>query len=120
MTAPAQRQPSSEHASSPRAYTLALIALLVLLAVTVGVYEVEAGRFALLIALIVATIKAGIVAFVFMELGHASATARAVAAVALFTVATLVGLSYLDWGDRDRALDRRTAPISIRAREGGP
>jgi cytochrome c oxidase subunit IV len=100
----------------PRAYTWTLVALLALLAATVLAAELPLERAALPIALAIAALKAALVVSVFMELRSASGTARAVAGVALFTTTLLFGLSYLDWGQRDRGWESPTIITSSRDR----
>jgi caa(3)-type oxidase subunit IV len=109
----------SEHAPAPRAYALALFALLVLLAITVAVAQLELHRFALLAAMVIAIIKAAIVLLVFMELGAAAHTTRAIAVLCLFAAAILGGLSYIDWGDRDHDLETAHVPVNDRVHAGG-
>jgi cytochrome c oxidase subunit 4 len=108
----------SRHAPTPRAFVLALSALLALLVVTVAIAQLEVGRLALALAIVIAAIKAAIVLFVFMELGGAANPTRAAAVLCLFTAALLGGLSYLDWGDRDRGLESGQAPVRERAHVG--
>jgi heme/copper-type cytochrome/quinol oxidase subunit 1 len=54
--------PSNEHAESGRAYVLAWLALLVLTLVSFGAHFLELGAFATAVSLIIAGIKAGVVA----------------------------------------------------------
>jgi cytochrome c oxidase subunit 4 len=64
----------TEHASDPRAeartYTLTLVALLILTAITVGASYINFGAGNVVIALAIATMKACIVALFFMHLLH--------------------------------------------------
>jgi caa(3)-type oxidase subunit IV len=104
----------------PRAYTLALLALLLLLAATIGANELPFPRAALAIALLIASVKAGLVVYTFMELRDSAASTRTTAAICVFTAATLFGLSAVDWTERDRRLESPRVPISSRARLAGP
>jgi cytochrome c oxidase subunit IV len=69
--------------SSGRAVAGALVVLLLLTSTSWAVAGVNLGAWNLVVALAIAATKAGIVAFVFMELAHASTAARVVAGVTL-------------------------------------
>ncbi|MFN0100455.1 MAG: cytochrome C oxidase subunit IV family protein [Bryobacteraceae bacterium] len=58
------------HSSSPRIYAIILGALLILTAITVGAAYVNFGSFNLIIAVLIATLKATLVALFFMHLRH--------------------------------------------------
>ncbi len=64
----------TEHADNPKAetvkYTITLVALLILTAITVGASYINFGPGNVVIALTIATIKASIVALIFMHLLH--------------------------------------------------
>ncbi len=86
--------PLSEHVneiggSSGRALAGALLVLVVLTATSWALANVQLGAWNLVVALGIAVVKAGTVAFVFMELSHASTAARVVAGVTLFFILLL-------------------------------
>jgi cytochrome c oxidase subunit 4 len=64
----------TEHAANPKAeaakYVATLVALLILTAITVGASYINFGSGNIVIALTIATIKASIVALIFMHLLH--------------------------------------------------
>lgn len=76
--------------TSGRRYVLALIALLLLTALTFGLHFAPlGGSLGVSVALVIAAVKVGIVAAVFMELRDAFAATRLVAAVSVAFVALL-------------------------------
>lgn len=120
MTPMTLHPPSSTetpHAPTPRAYTWTLLSLLVLLAATVATADLPLGRNGLWLALIIATAKAALVLAVFMELAGASTSVRAAAVIALFTIGMLLGLTFVDVGERNRAVEKSGAPITTRPRD---
>ncbi len=90
-------------------YLRTLVALLVLLAATVGVGMLPLGRFGLLAAMAVAGLKAGLVAAVFMHLDRASPVTRIFAAAGLLWLGILIGLVLAD------VATRTPAPVPISA-----
>ncbi|HTL32021.1 MAG TPA: cytochrome C oxidase subunit IV family protein [Kofleriaceae bacterium] len=76
--------------TSGRRYVLALIALLLLTALTFGLHFAPlGGTLGVSVAMLIAAVKVGIVAAVFMELRDAFAATRLVAAVSVAFVALL-------------------------------
>ncbi|HEU4578068.1 MAG TPA: cytochrome C oxidase subunit IV family protein [Polyangiaceae bacterium] len=85
---------SNAHAESGRAYVFAWLALLVLTLVSFGAHYLELGAFATAVSLIIAAVKAGVVALVFMHLKTESVSVRTVAALNLAWVALIcVGIA---------------------------
>ena len=85
---------SNAHAESGRAYVFAWLALLVLTLVSFGAHYLELGAFATAVSLIIAAVKAGVVAPVFMHLKTESVSVRTVAALNLAWVALIcVGIA---------------------------
>jgi len=74
---------------SGRAYVLAWLGLLVLTLVSFGAHYLELGAFATAVSLIIAAVKAGVVALVFMHLKTESVSVRTVAALNLAWVALI-------------------------------
>jgi cytochrome c oxidase subunit 4 len=73
--------------SSGTTLVVALVTLLALTGLSWWLANVDLGAFNTVVALAIAAIKASIVAFGFMELGHASTTARI---IVVTTVAFIV------------------------------
>src|SRR6185436_12525535 len=94
--------PSAAHVTSVRSYALVLALLLVLTALTAGASTLRLSHGAIAVALLIAALKASLVAAVFMHLRVDSPTLRAVLVLALCLSAVLFGLSALDWAGRDR------------------
>jgi len=90
-----------------RTLGLAWLALLALMFASLASSFQKLGAFNLVAGLVIATIKTGIVAWVFMRLSQASALLRLVAVAALGTWALLVALSGVDY------LTRPAAPAHV-------
>jgi cytochrome c oxidase subunit 4 len=101
---------------------LAWAALLALMLTSLGSAYVPLGAWGnLAVGLVIAALKAGLVAVVFMRLRRAAAATRIAAGVALATLAALVALGFLDYATRrvERApwqLPQQLEPIVPRAR----
>jgi cytochrome c oxidase subunit 4 len=102
-----------------RSYALVLLALLALTALTAGVSFLHLAHGAIVIALLIATLKAALVATVFMHLGKDAPALRAVLALALCLAAALFGLSALDWSSRDGDFESLPAQSSVALRARG-
>ena len=89
-----------EHPVSGARYVLALLALLVLTALTFGLHFASLGRAGLVIALSIASLKVAIVALVFMELLDSIASMRVVAIASVIFLALLCVGIYGDVGFR--------------------
>lgn len=76
------------------------LALMVLLAATLGGAFLPIGRFNIALALAIAVAKGLIVVFVFMELTHGHTLRRLFAAAGLFWLIFLFGLSMTDYATR--------------------
>jgi cytochrome c oxidase subunit 4 len=92
--------PEAGPPASGRPLVLALLALLVLTAISWGVAHLPLGRAAIPIALAIAAIKAAVVAYWFMELPLASTPAKIVAMVTLVFIALLCAGTVGDLGLR--------------------
>jgi cytochrome c oxidase subunit 4 len=91
-----QGMPREGHeAGSGVPYVLALVALLVLTALTFGLhYAPLGGALGLVVALAIAALKVGIVGMIFMELRESYAATRFVAAVGVaFVVLLCLGIA---------------------------
>lgn len=96
----------AERGPSARALTLNLIALLVLAGLSLVLRFAHLGGYSFLAALLIATIKAALVAIVFMELLHEKPTVRFAIATGVTLFALLVVLVLAD------VLTRTTPPLS--------
>lgn len=75
---------------------LVWLALLVLLGLTFGAAHIPLGSFNVVVGLLVAAIKAGLVVVVFMGLGRSAALMRLAIAAGLFWLAILFTLTLND------------------------
>lgn len=72
------------------------IALMVLTAITVGVAYTDLGFLHVVVALTVATIKAGLVIMFFMHLRYATLAIRTMVFTAFFMLAIAIGFTFFD------------------------
>lgn len=103
-TAPTNAAHAAHHdreANAPLHYLLTLLALLTLTAITVGVSYIDFGAGNIIVAVVVATIKAILVGLIFMHLLH-DKKINAVIFVAAFLFLSLLFLfTFLDQGSRE-------------------
>jgi cytochrome c oxidase subunit 4 len=92
-----------------RRAALVWLALTLALAATVAGAFLEIGAWKLPLALLIAAVKAGLVAGVFMELARAGAGARIAALVGLMWLALMLSLTFADEGTRQRLPEGFTA-----------
>ncbi len=91
----------SEHIVTARTYIAVWLALLVLTAVTAGVAFIDLGPFNTIVALVIATFKAVLVALIFMHVKYASEKLTKVVLVsAVFWLLILLVLSLADYTTR--------------------
>jgi|SRR4051812_9052543 cytochrome c oxidase subunit 4 len=100
------------HVLPVRSYVRVLAALLILTGITAGASYLHLRHGAIVVALVIAAIKASLVIAIFMHLHEDSPALGAVLALALFLVSVFFGLSALDWSGRDRELERLPAQSS--------
>jgi cytochrome c oxidase subunit IV len=100
----------TEHAVSPQAearkYLITLVALLILTAITVGASYINFGSCNIVIALTIATIKATIVALIFMHLLHDKPVNAVIAVAGFVFLGIFLMFDFLD-------VDSRTNPQPI-------
>ncbi|UCG51660.1 MAG: cytochrome C oxidase subunit IV family protein [Candidatus Latescibacterota bacterium] len=77
-------------------YVLTWVTLLILTAITVTVAGMHLGKLSVLVAVVVATVKAGVVLYFFMHLKYESALFKIMVYVALGTLMIFVGLTFFD------------------------
>lgn len=88
------------HHPSSRTYYIIFAALLVLLAVTVGVAELPVGNWGLAIAVIVASTKALLILLYFMHVKDSRPLIWLLAGAGFFWLAILFGLTVTDFATR--------------------
>jgi cytochrome c oxidase subunit 4 len=91
----------SEHIVPARTYVAIWLALLVLTGITAGVAFIDLGPFNTIVALVIATFKATLVALIFMHVKYASERlTKAVLGAAIFFLILLLSLSLADYTTR--------------------
>ena len=77
-------------------YLAVWVTLLVLTALTVAVAGLELGKISVMVALAIATFKSWMVANHFMHLKYEDRTFKIMVLIALATLATVIGFTFLD------------------------
>jgi cytochrome c oxidase subunit 4 len=90
----------TEHIDSIRTYTLVLLALLVLTAVTTLVAFVDLGEFSVVVALAIAVCKMLLVALFFMHVRHSTRLTKLVVLGGLLWLVILLMLTLSDFTTR--------------------
>jgi cytochrome c oxidase subunit 4 len=112
------------HSSSPRIYLVVLGMLLVLTAITVGAAYVNFGQFNLIIAVLIATVKATLVALFFMHLRHDPPINAIIFVSSLIFLSLLLLFPLIDIQSRDRVvpygLRMQVQPAKPAAAAGAP
>ena len=93
-------QEHSEHIVSPGTYTIIIISLLILTALTVGAAYVNLGRFNIVVALTIATIKATLVVLIFMHAKYVAQRTKLVIIAGIFWLALLLFMTLSDYASR--------------------
>ena len=100
----------TEHADNPKAevvkYTITLVVLLILTAITVGASYINFGSGNVVIALFIATVKGIIVALIFMHLLHDKPVNAVIAVAGFIFLGIFLLFDFLD-------VDSRTNPQPI-------
>lgn len=86
----------SAHAVSYRANILIWIALLVLTGLTVMVAGIDIGRSGILLNILIASIKAGLIVYIFMHLKYESVLLKLMLLMTLITLTVIIVLTFLD------------------------
>ena len=94
----------TEHADNPKAeavkYTITLVVLLILTAITVGASYINFGEGNVVIALFIATVKGVIVALIFMHLLHDKPVNAVIAVAGFIFLGIFLLFDFLDVGSR--------------------
>lgn len=87
--------------SEVRVYGVVYIALLLLLALTVAAARYDLGRWNFVVAVVIATVKAFLIAAYFMQVRGSTPLIKLVAMAGLLWLAILFSLSLADYWTRD-------------------
>lgn len=87
---------NQHHGLSTKVCIKVWLALMILTAITVGVAEVDLGLFHVLVAMLVATIKAGIVILWFMHIKYEGAFIRLMVFIAFFILSIFLSFTFFD------------------------
>lgn len=102
---------------SPLPYLLTLIALLILTGVTVGAAYVDFGSSTvnLIIAMLIATLKASLVALIFMHLRHDKPINAIIFLSSLIFLGILLGFCMIDLDSRERVYPTGLRQVDVPA-----
>jgi cytochrome c oxidase subunit IV len=84
------------HIGGTRTYVIVWAALLALTATTIIVAGMHLGRFSILTALVIASIKASLVLWFFMHLKYEKRLFKIMLLVPIATLTVIIGLTFLD------------------------
>ena len=84
------------HIVAPRTFVSVWLALLALTAVTVTVSRMDLGAFSTLTAIVIASVKAGLVLWFFMHLKYERLLFKVLLLVPVVTLAVIIGLTFVD------------------------
>lgn len=88
------------HIVSTKTFVLVWIALLILTAITVTVAKLDLGAFSTFTAIVIASVKAGVVLWFFMHLKYEKRLLKLLLLVPIVTLAVIIGLTFIDVGYR--------------------
>jgi cytochrome c oxidase subunit IV len=91
------------HDNAVKVYMGALGALLLLTVITVAVAQVDFGSFNIVVAMLIASVKAGIVGLIFMHLRYESPLIWLYAGIPLFLLALMIAGIFIDNPFRDES-----------------
>jgi cytochrome c oxidase subunit IV len=112
----------SEHIVSPWMYATIITTLLILTVLTVGAAFVNLGRFNIVVALAIATVKATLVVLIFMHAKYAPERTKLVIIAGIFWLALLLFMTLSDYASRVDYRDIRypmTQNITHTIKQGG-
>lgn len=90
----------SEHIVSPGTYLVIILTLLALTGITVAAAYVNLGRFNIVVALAIATVKATLVVLIFMHAKYVPQRTKLVIIAGIFWLALLLFLTLSDYASR--------------------
>ena len=85
-----------QHIVGNRVYITVWVALLTLTAITVTVAKMDLGVYSTLTAIVIASIKAGLVLWFFMHLNYEKRLLKLLLLVPIVTLAIIIGLTFVD------------------------
>jgi cytochrome c oxidase subunit IV len=91
----------TEHVVSPRVYYVVFVALIALTVLTIVLASVELGPWHTPVGLLIAAVKATLVALFFMHVLYAGRLTWMLLGVGLFWLLILIGLTMTDYVARD-------------------
>jgi cytochrome c oxidase subunit 4 len=84
------------HIVSPKIFVTVWLVLLGLTAVTVAVARMDLGALSTLTAVVIASVKAGLVLWFFMHLKYEKPLLKLLLLVPIVTLAVIIGLTFVD------------------------
>ena len=93
-------QEHTEHIVSPGTYLAIILTLLALTGITVFAAFVDLGRFNIVVALLIATVKATLVVLIFMHAKYAPERTKLVIIAGIFWLALLLFMTLSDYASR--------------------
>jgi cytochrome c oxidase subunit 4 len=90
----------TEHIVSPGTYLAIILTLLALTGITVFAAFVDLGRFNIVVALLIATVKATLVVLIFMHAKYAPERTKLVIIAGVFWLALLLFMTLSDYASR--------------------
>lgn len=84
------------HIVSTKTFVSIWIALLILTVITVTVAKLDLGAFSTFTAIVIASIKAGLVLWFFMHLKYEKRLLKLLLLVPIITLAVIIGLTFVD------------------------
>jgi len=90
----------TEHIVEKRTYYSVFAALMILLAATIGIAYIHLGRFNILAALTIASVKAVLIILYFMEVKYSSRLLWVFVAAGFFWLGILFALTFADYATR--------------------
>ena len=107
----------TQHIDSVKAYVGVFIALIVLTFTTVYVSQLELGEFHVIVALLIAFIKASLVAWIFMGVRHSTQMTRLFVVAGLLWLGIMITITFGDY--LTRAWDYQPQPWAQTPDVGG-
>ncbi len=86
----------NQHIVGYSTYVLVWIGLIVLTGITVTIAGMNLGRISIVVALIIASIKSGLVLWYFMHLKYEEGLFRVILLVAIATITVIIGFTFID------------------------
>lgn len=91
-----EQENRSSHTVSYKANLFVWVALIVLTGLTVMVAGIDLGRSGILINILIASIKAGLIVYIFMHLKYESLLLKLMLLMTLFTLTVIIVMTFLD------------------------